>query len=171
MMIKQRFVSEGILNASLEEYIKKTLSKANIISVSVQKTALVSRVVIEAERPGIVIGKSGSSIKQLQIDLKEKFGIENPQVDVKQLDESPDLSAKLVAKNLAEQISRRPGNTWKRLVGMYVKRIMGAGAQGAEISVKGVIIGKGKPSSKLTEAAGHMKKSGHYVHLVRHGKA
>ncbi|MBN1159707.1 MAG: 30S ribosomal protein S3 [Candidatus Diapherotrites archaeon] len=168
-MIKQKFVSEGILNAKLKEFVKTKYSRANVINVSLEETGIVSRVIIEAERPGLVIGKSGESIQRLTVDLKEQFGIESPQIEVKPLEKSAEMNGEIVAKRITQQMVKRP--KWRPIVMRALERVMANGAQGVEITVKGALIGKGAKAMKTIEKRGYMKKSGNMTSMVSIGKS
>ena len=168
-MIKQKFVSEGILNAKLKEFIKNKYTRANVVNVSLEETGIVSRVIIEAERPGLVIGKAGESIQRLTVDLKEYFGIESPQIEVKPLEKSAEMNGEIVAKRITQQMTKRP--RWRPIVMRTIERVMANGAQGVEITVKGALIGKGAKAMKSIEKRGYMKKSGNMTNMVSIGQS
>ena len=81
-MIERKFIKESIKRLKTKEYVKKTLEKAGIVDVDIQRTTLNTRIGIVAERPGLVIGRKGSSIKELSEAVEKNLGIENPQVEV-----------------------------------------------------------------------------------------
>ncbi|HLD81011.1 MAG TPA: 30S ribosomal protein S3 [archaeon] len=168
-MIEKKFVSEGILNVQISKFLEERLNRANIVNVDVQKTALVSRVSITAEKPGMVIGKKGTSIDSLTKELEKRFGLTSPQLEVKGLEENPDLNAQIVAKRIAEQLERR--GAYKPLLVKSVQRIMESGARGCEVVIKGALIGKGGKALKVSKIEGYVKKVGDMTKIVSRGKA
>lgn len=120
----------------LDEFFSKELANAGYNGVALQKTPLGTRITVRAARPGIVIGKRGSNVKQLTVDLGEHFGIENPSIDVEQID-NPELNAQIMADRLAQSLEK--GKHYRRAAYGIVRRVMRSGARGIEISVSGKV--------------------------------
>ena len=93
-----------------------------------------TEVVINASRPGVVIGRRGAKIRELTYILENEFGIENVQVEVSEI-ENPWLDASVMASRLARQLER--GVRFRRMAYWILRRVMRAGAIGCEIIVKG----------------------------------
>lgn len=167
MAVEKKFIKKALNYLKVKEFLEKELEKAGVSSIIVQKTPIATRISLHVRRPGIVVGKRGSSIKELSELLQTKFGLDNPQIEVIEVD-NPSLDAKLMAEKIGKQIELR-GNA-KRVMRMALSEIMGAGAVGAEIRVAGKIIGKGGKAKTLKVREGYLKKSGELVKLVRKGK-
>jgi small subunit ribosomal protein S3 len=90
-------------------------------------------VVIRSARPGIIIGRGGSEIHQLQAALEAMTG-RTVKVAIKEV-ERPDLEAVLVAQDVALQIESRiaPARAMKEVI----RRVMGGGAEGVKVKVSG----------------------------------
>ena len=69
-----------------------------------------------AQKPGLIIGRSGKRIRDLTDEIKEKFGFENPMIDVKEI-EQPFLDANIVAKRIANVLKR--GVNYKKVAHFY----------------------------------------------------
>ncbi len=134
MPAKTHFVQTGLKHTEIDAFLAKELSKAGYSGVDIQKTPLGARVIIYAERPGIVIGRSGKNIKDLTTILEEKFGLENPQIEVSEL-EVPELKARVVANLLVQRLER--GDHFRRAAYAIMRRVMAAGAKGVEIKISG----------------------------------
>jgi small subunit ribosomal protein S3 len=93
-----------------------------------------TEVVIQASRPGVVIGRRGSKIRDLTYTLENEYGIENVQVEVTEI-ENPWLDAQVMASRLARQLER--GVRFRRMAYWILRRVMRAGALGCEITVRG----------------------------------
>lgn len=158
MAIENFFVKEGIKEAEIEEFLRKKFDRAGYSRIDIQRTALGTRIIVHANRPGIIIGKSGKTIKAITDEIQYKFGLENPMLDVKEV-ENPFLDAQIVAKRIAGSLER--GSFYKRVVDWHIRQIMDAGAVGVEIKVAGKLGGQRGRFQKFKE--GYIKHSGYYA--------
>lgn len=115
------------------------------------------------QKPGMVVGKRGAGINDIVEEVKARFGVENPQIEVLEV-AVPSLDPKLVAQKIGKQIELR-GNM-KQVMRMTLQDIMSAGALGAEIKIAGKIVGKGGKAKTLTARKGFLKKSGESKRMV-----
>lgn len=152
---KQYFISQGLQYMEVHEFLKSALSRAGYIDSQIFKTPIGTRVVIYAERPAMVIGRRGRTIKELSQILQSKFGLENPQIDVMEVS-NPDLNAKVMAYRIARALAR--GVKFRRVAFVALRRIMEAGARGAEIVISGKLTSERHRFEKFR--AGVMLKSG-----------
>jgi len=132
--IKKFFVQKGIIKTKIDEYLAREFYRAGYAGVDILKTPLGTRIVIYAERPAVIIGRRGSMIKQLAQIFEKRFRLENPQITVTSV-ENPYLSARIVAFRLAVALER--GYHFRRAAFIALRRIMEAGALGAEIIISG----------------------------------
>jgi small subunit ribosomal protein S3 len=167
MGIERKFISKAISDHKVRAFIRKEMDRAGVSQVILQKTPMATRIIIYVRRPGVVVGKKGSSIKDLCEKLVTRFNVDNPQLDVIEVDK-PTLDATLMAEKIGRQIEIR-GNI-KQIMRMTLKEIMEAGAVGAEIRLAGKVVGKGGKAKVLKVSAGHLKKSGDPVHLIPEGR-
>ncbi|MFH7882492.1 MAG: 30S ribosomal protein S3 [Candidatus Aenigmatarchaeota archaeon] len=137
-MIEKTFVKEGIKRADMEEFLAKKFEKAGYSHTEISRTPLGTRIVVYAYKPGIVVGKSGRKIGEIVEEIKEKFGFENPMLDVREVD-NPFLDANIVARRIARALEK--GINYKKVVNYYLEKIMEAGAVGVEIRVGGKLAG------------------------------
>src|ERR1051326_1575066 len=92
---------------------------------------------IETAKPGIVIGKGGSSVDQLREDLEKRFG-NRVRISIQEI-KQPELDAQLVAENIASQIERRI--SYKRAMKQSILRTMRSGAKGVRVYCGGRLRG------------------------------
>ena len=98
---------------------------------------------------------------------KTKFDLDNPQVEVKEVD-VPELNARIMASKIANMLQR--GMHFRRVAYSTIRRIMGAGAQGVEVTISGKIRGSRSAVAKFVE--GYIKKCGEpSIRLVEEGFA
>ncbi|MFH0956270.1 MAG: 30S ribosomal protein S3, partial [Candidatus Aenigmatarchaeota archaeon] len=149
------FVKQSIKETSIEDFIKENFPSTDFSDIELQRTPLGIKIIIYTHKPGRVIGRSGSKINRMSDMLKEKFELDNPQLDVKSI-AHPDLDAKIVAKQIKGSLER--GFNFKKIGNVSLKRIMDAGALGAEIIISGKLGGsKGRTGRFM---AGYIKHCG-----------
>jgi len=169
-MIERQFFARKIKEQQIEEFISSNLDKAGYSHTEIIRTPLGEKIIIYTSRPSLIVGRKGTNIKELTEVLKKKFGMENPQIEVSEID-TPNLNAKSVAKHIIHTFERFGPKRFKSIGYKALQDIMDAGALGAEI----VISGRGVPSSRAKSwrfKTGYLKKSGHIAEsLVKKGQA
>jgi len=154
--IQQIFIEEGIRKMEIHEFLSRELSRAGYIDLEIMKTPIGTRIIIYAERPALVIGRRGATIKRISAILEKRFGIESPQIDVVPI-QNPELNAKVMAYRIARALVR--GIKFRRVAFIALRQIMEAGAKGAEIVISGKLTSERARFEKFT--AGVLAKSGH----------
>lgn len=134
MAVVKHFISESRKKTEIDEFLQRKLEKAGYGGVNISKTPLGTHIVIYAMRPGLVIGRSGETIRELARILEEQFKISNPQVSVSEI-EVPELNAYIVASRVASALQR--GVHFRRAGFWALNQVMEAGALGAEIIISG----------------------------------
>jgi len=154
-MIEKDFVTEGLKRTRIDEYLETELERAGYGGMEIQLTPLGTMIVVYAERPGMVIGRGGKTVRNITQTLKTNYELENPQVEVKEVD-VPELNPKIMAHKIAAMLQR--GMHFRRVAYTALRRIMGAGAQGVEVTISGKIRGARSATAKFNE--GYIKKCG-----------
>ena len=166
MAIERHFIQEGVIRSEIESFLRSELNRAGYSGINIQKTPLTTRVILFVEKPPIVIGKKGKRINTLTTLLKEKFGIENPSIDVQKI-EIPTLDPNIIARRVAVALERNMNR--RRIAYKAVRAVMSSGAMGVEVILAGKIVGKGGRSRTEKYAEGYMKNAGDSVKLVKIG--
>ncbi len=167
MASERKFVAENIRRVLLKEYLMKEVSRAGFGGLDVQRTPMGTRVILTTERPGLVIGRRGQTIKNLTAVIEDRFGFENPQIEVQEV-ENASLNAQIMAEKLAFSLER--GWHFRRAGHSTVRRIMDAGARGCHIIVAGKLTGQRHRTEKFKE--GYIKFCGEpKANFVDHGYA
>lgn len=124
------FLHEDI---KLRKYLTTKLQKAGLDKIEIERSLKKIKVNLMVSKPGMVIGRSGAGIEELRKGLER---ISNGKVQVSVVEvKLPDLSAELIAQDIAHQIERRlPA---KRVALGAVEKIMTSGAKGAKVIIKG----------------------------------
>ncbi len=153
------FVKEGIKEADLEEFLRKKFERAGYSRSEIQRTPLGTRIIVYAFRPGLVVGRSGRRAAEIAKEIKEKFGFENPILEVRTV-ENPFLDANIVASRIKKALER--GIHFKKVGNYYVRRILQEGAIGVEIRLSGKLAGVQRSRTQKFRA-GFIIHSGEYA--------
>jgi small subunit ribosomal protein S3 len=153
---ERKFIRESTNRILIKEFLIKKVEGAGFGGMTIQRTPMGTRINIIVERPGMVIGKGGSKIKQITSDIREKFDVDNPQIEIQEAGSSAALNAQIMAEKLAEALER--GWHFRRAGHSTVRRIMGAGAKGCQVVIAGKITGSRHRTEKFTQ--GHIKYCG-----------
>jgi small subunit ribosomal protein S3 len=156
-MIETKFIKSTVKEFQISEYISESLKNVGFAKAELHKTPLGEKVVIHASRPGLIVGRKGENIQKLTKALKAKFKLENPQIEIIEV-EQPMLNAKIVAEIIASSLERFGSSKFKGIGHKAITDVMGAGALGVEILISGKI-----PSSRAKRwrfYQGYLKKSG-----------
>lgn len=113
------------------------------------------KIVIHADKPGLIIGRGGRRINEVTEKLEKEFGFDKPQLDVQEIDDSV-LNAKIVANEIKNTIER--GFNYKRTAKGIMRSMQRRGAVGAEIKVSGKLSGSRGRTDKFT--FGYLKSCG-----------
>ncbi|MGC8601349.1 MAG: 30S ribosomal protein S3 [Thermoprotei archaeon] len=134
MLVKKYFVDKGFRYAMVKDELFKNLRSAGLARVEIVQAPLGTRIILYAQRPGLVIGQRGNNIQALTGELEKKYKIENPHVLVYGLDQ-PNLEPQALAFGIAEQLER--GMYFRKIANATLNNIMQSGARGAEIIIRG----------------------------------
>ena len=112
-------------------------NRAGVSGVEIERFPGKIRVAIHTAKPGVLIGRKGESVKKIRSALETLIG-KKVDLDIKEID-SPDVDAKLVALNIADQLERRI--SYRRAMKRAIQQAMRAGAEGIKIMVSGRLAG------------------------------
>ncbi len=163
MASERRFVAENIRRVLLKEYLMKEVSRAGFGGLDIKRTPMGTSVVLITERPGLVIGRKGQTIKNLTTAIEDQFGFENPQIEVKEV-KDPNLNAQIMAEKLAFSLER--GWHFRRAGHSAVRRIMDSGARGCHIIIAGKLTGQRHRTEKFKD--GYIKFCGESKNQFMH---
>ena len=117
----------------IREYLRGRLANAAVSKIEIERKAKELSVDVHTARPGIVIGRKGSEVDKIRDDLMRMVG-HDVSINIIEVP-VPDLDAKLVARNIAEQISGRV--SFRRAMKKAVGNTMRLGAQGIKVQCSG----------------------------------
>ncbi|MBE0642650.1 MAG: 30S ribosomal protein S3 [Bacteroidetes bacterium] len=117
----------------IRNYIRSRLRKAGISRIIIERTPKRVVLAIHTSRPGVVIGKSGKEIAQLEEELK-KVTNKDVKILISEI-KRPELDAYLVAENIANQLEGRV--SFRRAMKSSITAAMRMGADGVRIMCAG----------------------------------
>ncbi len=117
----------------VRNYIKSRLKKAGVARIIIERTAKQLRVTINTSRPGVIIGRSGKDIAQLEEELR-KLTKKEVKILISEI-KRPELDAQLVADNIAAQLEGRI--SFRRAMKNAVSSTMRVGAEGVRVMCSG----------------------------------
>lgn len=162
MSAEHKFIRENTNRILIKEFLIKKIKGAGFGGMDIQRTPMGTRINITVERPGMVIGKGGSKIKELTQLIKEKFDLDNPQIEIQDAGSKATLNAQIMAEKLAGALQR--GWHFRRAGHSTVRRVMSAGAKGCQVIISGKLTGSRHRTEKFTE--GHVKYCGETARKV-----
>lgn len=139
------YASTVLEDYSLRQYLEEKLGSAQIVQIDIERSITIMKVVLYVARPGVVIGKGGSNLEVVKKGIEKiinqgKLAKDKTKVDLKVEEvKSPELSAKLVAEQIAHQLVKRFPH--RRAVQQALEKVMQAGAKGIKIQLSGRIGG------------------------------
>ena len=150
----RKFIDRNVERHLVREFLLSKTERAGFGGLDFQRTPEGTKVTLSAERVGMVIGRKGKIINELQRRLKD-FNIENPRLEVAEI-ENPALNAQVMASKLASALER--GWYFRRAGHSSLLNIMDAGAKGCLVVLSGKLTGSRNRTQKFQ--AGHIKYCG-----------
>lgn len=129
----------------LRQMLNKKLATAGLVQINIERSLTMIQVSLFVARPGVVIGRGGANLELVKKDIERMLNVSKQKKDKVKVDvqveeiKKPDLSAKLVAERIVDQLIKRYPH--RRAVSQAIEKVMGAGAKGVKICLAGRIGG------------------------------
>ncbi len=136
---KQEFADLLVEDQKIRNYVKGRKDKFGkalypaISKIEIERTRDEVKVVLCSARPGILIGRKGERVEELQKELQEKTG-RRINIKIEEINR-PEIVAQLVAEDIVEQLEKRAG--FRRTMKRAMEQTMEAGAKGIKIQLSG----------------------------------
>jgi small subunit ribosomal protein S3 len=131
------YATKLVEDKKLRTYVRKRLQNAGISSIIIDRTSKNIILTIHTSRPGVVIGKSGKEIAQIEEELR-KLTDKEVKIQITEI-KRPELDAALVAENISRQIEGRV--SFRRAMKQSITSAMRMGAEGIRIMCAGRLAG------------------------------
>lgn len=142
---KHEYSQVVLEDKKLREYLNTKLSNAGLVEVDIERSLTAIKVILFVSRPGVVIGKGGANLEGVKKEIERILNVAKVKKDKVKVElkveeiKKPDLSAKLVAERIAEQLIKRFPH--RRAVSQALEKVTAAGAKGVKIALAGRIGG------------------------------
>ncbi len=156
-MIERKIIAQKIKEFEIEEYITKNLANSGHSHTKLQRTPLGEKIVVHASRPGMIVGRKGQNIKKLTTAMKKIFKLENPQIEIAEVDDV-NLDAKVVAERIAMSLERFGSQRFKGIAHKVMQDVMSSAAYGVEILISGKVPSQRSKTWRFYQ--GYLKKCG-----------
>jgi len=157
MAIERKFVAKNLKEFRIKQFVGQQLSRVGLSDIKLQRTPLGDKILIRASRPGLVVGRAGSNIQKLTEALKEEFKLENPQIEIEEI-ENVGLDPNIMAEMIVNSLERFGSARFKGVGHKAMEDIMTAGALGCEILISGKIPSQRAKTWRFYK--GYLKKCG-----------
>ncbi len=117
----------------VRKFLEKKLESAGVSRILIERPARNARITIHTARPGIIIGRKGNEVDDLRAQVSKMMKVP-VQINIEEV-RKPDIDAKLVAENVAQQLEKRI--MFRRAMKRAVQNALRQGALGIKISVSG----------------------------------
>ncbi len=117
----------------VRKYVKERFFTAGVSKVEIQRTGNRVRITIHTAKPGIIIGRGGTEVEALKLELTKMTG-KNVNISIQEI-KKPELDAQIVAENVAQQLEKRI--SFRRAMKQTVGRTMRVGGVGIKIAISG----------------------------------
>ncbi len=156
-MIEREFIAHKTKEYYIKKYVEEQLKNVGISQIRLKKIPLGEKIIIDTSRPSLVVGSKGANIRSLTKDLKKKFNLENPQIEINEI-KNIYLDAAIVAEQIASSLERFGSARFKGVGHKTMENVLNAGALGIEIIISGKIPGARAKSWRFYQ--GYLKKCG-----------
>ncbi|MCA1670073.1 MAG: 30S ribosomal protein S3 [Thermomicrobia bacterium] len=136
---------------ALRRLVMRELPNAGIARIHIERAANKVDVTIYTAKPGIVIGKQGSNVEKLRNTIKAAMK-RDVHLKIEEI-KTPELEARLVAENIADQLTRRVA--YRRAMKHAVSQSMRRGAKGVKVRLGGRL-GGAEMSRTISEKDGRV---------------
>lgn len=134
---KKTFNEFLVEDYNIRKFVKKKLYTSGVSKMEIERAANRIKLTVFTAKPGMVIGRGGSGVEELRIDI-EKMTNKKVVINVEEI-KIPELDAQLVAENIASQLERRV--SFRRAMKQSIQRTMRFGGKGIKTSVAGRVGG------------------------------
>lgn len=121
----------------LKKELKKQLGHAGVSNIEIERPGNKIRITIYTSRPGIIIGRKGSEIDKLKVDLQQRTNRE-VFININEI-HRPELEAQLVAESIALQLQKRIA--FRRAMRKAVDSALKVNAKGIRVCCAGRLNG------------------------------
>ncbi|NQT12796.1 MAG: 30S ribosomal protein S3 [Planctomycetes bacterium] len=136
---KQEYADLLVEDKKIRDFVKKRKDRGGkpmypmIAKIEIERTRDEVKVALYSARPGVLIGRKGERVEELQAELQNLTG-RRINIKIEEVNR-PEVVGQLVAEDIAEQLSKRA--SFRRTMKRALEQTMEAGAKGIKIQLAG----------------------------------
>lgn len=138
MVVERKFVKDKTRECAVKEFLGKYLERVGFSHIDIQKTPVGFSIIIYSSKPGLIVGRKGINIKDIQDTLQKEFKLESPVVEVREV-ENPNLDPQIMAEQIGNQLMKYGVARFKAIGHKAVEKMIEAGAIGCEVKIGGKV--------------------------------
>ncbi len=131
---KKNFADNLVEDFKIREFLKSKLYTAGISKIEIERAAKRVKINIHTAKPGMVIGRGGSGIEAIKLDMKKIITDKNVLINIVEVKQAEN-NAQLMAENVSSQLEKRI--SFRRAMKQTIQRAMRSGVKGVKISCGG----------------------------------
>jgi len=131
---KKNFADNLVEDFKIREFLKSKLFTAGISKIEIERAAKRVKINIHTAKPGMVIGRGGSGIEVIKLDMKKLVIDKNVLINIVEVKQAEN-NAQLMAENVASQLEKRI--SFRRAMKQTIQRAMRSGVKGVKIACAG----------------------------------
>ncbi len=135
----KKFIIEDL---RIRQFLEERLKLAGLIDIKIERLKNQIKIIIQASRPGVIIGRGGKGLEDLKKHLIKLVTIAEPEknleIEVEEV-KNAELSARFITNRVINQIERRM--PYRRIAYRAMESVMNAGALGIRLVLSGRIAG------------------------------
>jgi small subunit ribosomal protein S3 len=133
----ENYVDNLHQDIKLRALIRQEAPRAGVSLIEIERFPGKVKIIVHTAKPGILIGRKGENVKRMRAILEAEAG-KKIDLEVKEI-KDPDIDARLVAQNIAQQLERRI--SYQRAMKRTIQQSMRSGAEGIRVEVSGRLSG------------------------------
>lgn len=136
---KQEYADLLVEDKKIRDFVKKRKDRGGkpmypmIAKIEIERTRDEVKVALYSARPGVLIGRKGERVEELQAELQNLTG-RRINIKIEEVNR-PEVVGQLVAEDIAEQLAKRA--SFRRTMKRALEQTMEAGAKGIKIQLAG----------------------------------
>ena len=103
---KKNFSDNLVEDFKIRKFLKSKLYTAGISKIEIERAAKRVKINIHTAKPGMVIGRGGSGIEVIKLDMKKLVADKNVLINIVEVKQAEN-NAQLMSENVASQLEKR----------------------------------------------------------------
>jgi len=134
---RKKYVEYLKQDTAINKLLAGKFKEAGVDKIEIERNTDTLNIIINSSRPGVVIGKGGAGIEELKKMISKKIVKDEKkkiEINIREVSK-PNLSANIVAQNVATELERRV--PYRRVMKRNMELVMKAGAKGVKVICSG----------------------------------